>query len=323
MEQLAGTPDVSLALTPEDVTHRKQFTEYVEHDASGWHRHHLGRLLKLWREWNERYFQGKLIAPHVLLKTPNCPTRLGEYATISAWGSKGQICLRPSLLSGTYPRMREGGEYAEGRFLFLADVFMHETIHQYQYEVVEDGEDAYRGHGPQFAAICNRIGDYLGLPSVRVAKKRGPNAHLPSCAQWPHNVRSPEYYMRAWIDDDEPEETPEERADRERRVQRATLIQDVLTRCVAYGEAELHHQDEPDSDEIEEALFDATDELHAVAIEFCLHEALAVSKLPATPASPSTGTNPSTAMEVPRDASLDAQGSGATNGTHRSRSEMK
>src|SRR5262249_54286367 len=56
----------------------------------------------------------------------------------------------------------------------------------------------YKGHGPVFAGECNRIGAALGLPRVRPAKARGKDGHLPSCAQWPHNVRPEGYYLGAY-----------------------------------------------------------------------------------------------------------------------------
>jgi hypothetical protein len=51
----------------------------------------------------------------------------------------------------------------------------------------------------QFRDVCNRIGESLGLPPVRSSKKRKADAHLPSCAQWPHNVRPEDYYQGAYV----------------------------------------------------------------------------------------------------------------------------
>jgi hypothetical protein len=80
---------------------------------------------------------------------------------------------------------------------FVEDVLLHESVHQYCDEVLHTSEKSYKGHGPVFANECTRIGELLGLPPVRPAKARGPNKDMPSCADWPHNVRPREYYLGA------------------------------------------------------------------------------------------------------------------------------
>jgi len=39
----------------------------------------------------------------------------------------------------------------------------------------------------------------MGLPPVRVAKARGPEKDLPSCAYWPNCVRPASYYKGAFV----------------------------------------------------------------------------------------------------------------------------
>jgi hypothetical protein len=101
------------------------------------------------------------------------------------------------LWDGSHPQVRSGDEFAEGRFLILADVLLHETIHQYHDEITGQVERGYHGHGPAFRDECNRIGKALGLPPVRTSKARGPEKELPSCAHWPFNVRPEGYYRGA------------------------------------------------------------------------------------------------------------------------------
>ena len=108
--------------------------------------------------------------PHILLAEPKSPRALGDHANISGWGSKNQIRIRPSLWDGSHPQVKAGEEYAEGRFLLVADVLLHETIHQYHDEITGQAEKSYHGHGPAFRDECNRIGKELGLPPVRTAK---------------------------------------------------------------------------------------------------------------------------------------------------------
>jgi hypothetical protein len=98
--------------------------------------------------------------------------------------------------------------------LLVEDVLLHETIHQYHNEVTGKTEDSYHGHGPAFAAECNRIGAILGLPEVRPVKRRGKGKHLPSCAYWPLNVRPRDYYRGAFVppdsdESDEPDTEPD------------------------------------------------------------------------------------------------------------------
>ena len=120
--------------------------------------------------------------------------------TCPGWGSKNQIRIRPSLITGQHKLLRDGDEFLEGRLRFVEDVLLHESVHQDRDERLHTPENSYKGHGPVFAGECNRIGEALGLRPVRPAKARGPHKDLPSCAEWPHNVRPREYYLGALAD---------------------------------------------------------------------------------------------------------------------------
>lgn len=188
---------MSPPLTPADKKHRKQFAAYAREHSHEAYRPLLDRFYALWEDWNREHFGGKLVTPHILLAEPKSPKAWGDHSNISGWGSKNQIRIRPSLWDGSHPQVNAGEEYAEGRFLILADVLLHETIHQYHEEVTGQVEKSYHGHGPAFRDECNRIGRTLGLPPVRTAKARGPAKELPSCAHWPFNVRPEGYYRGA------------------------------------------------------------------------------------------------------------------------------
>jgi len=195
---VAGTPVINV-ITPEDIAHRKGFWEFVETHGAPWHKQHLGRFLELWLQWNQEHYASMLVPPYILLNEPSAPIRYGDCARISGFGGRSQIRIRPSLLEGTHPDMRSEDVYAEGRFLFVADVLMHEMIHQWQQEVVGNTEGSYHGHGPIFRDKANEIGERLGLPMVRTSKDRGKkDKGLPSCSQWPHNVRADEHYQGAY-----------------------------------------------------------------------------------------------------------------------------
>jgi hypothetical protein len=178
--------------------HRIEFARFVREDAQKEYRETLDRLYGEWEGWNGPFFDWQLIPPHILLTEPKIPRALGDHSPISGWGSTNQIRLRPSILNGTHPIVRPGDEFAEGRFLLVIDILLHETCHQFQTEVLKRPEESYRGHGPVFRDQCNRIGAMLGLPDVRTAKARGRNQHLASCAGWPICVRPPGYYLGAY-----------------------------------------------------------------------------------------------------------------------------
>jgi hypothetical protein len=187
------------AVPPYARTDRKRFADYVVEKASDWHRKHMGRLYAEWFGWNDGYFGGELWVPYLLLTETSCPRRYGDYSWVSGFGGFGQTRIRDSLLTGKHPDVEPGDRYAEGRYLFVSDVFLHESVHQWQHEVLKNSEPSYKGHGPLFAGKCNEIGAALGLPPVRPAKARGKNKGLPSCAQWPHNVRPDGYYQGAYV----------------------------------------------------------------------------------------------------------------------------
>ena len=186
------------SLNTADRTHRAQFAEYARQYGHPAFRPVLDRLYDLWDKWNTQFFAGRLVLPHILLAEPRSPRALGDHCNISGWGSRNQIRIRPSLLNGKHPAVRPGDGCAEGRFLFIADILLHESVHQFHDEITGQTENAYKGHGPAFRDECNRIGDILGLPRVRIAKARGPEKDLPSCAEWPHCVRPDGYYLGAF-----------------------------------------------------------------------------------------------------------------------------
>jgi len=185
-----------------DINHRKQYEKFVLKDGDTT----VSMLLCLWNYWNEHFFDNVFKAPPIiLLAEPSKPSVLGSYSVIGAYGSHSQIRIRPSLMSGTHPHTLSGEEYRKGRFRFVSDVCLHETIHLWQDEVMGDLEGSYHGHGPLFRDKCNEIGQKFGLPPVRTCKKRGKDAELPSCSHFPHNVRPPEYYQGAYVrGNDEP-----------------------------------------------------------------------------------------------------------------------
>lgn len=197
-----------LKVTKRDKEMRLAHESYSREEAQPWQQLHLSRMLDSWHAWNRRFYEGKLLVPHLRLCEPSSSRVLGSTHQVGGIGEKLEIRLRPSILTGTHKDMRPEDAFAEGRFLFLEDVALHEVIHQYHMEVTGTIEKSYHGHGPAFRDLCNMIGAELGLSPVRSSKKRGEDASLPSCAQWPHNVRDPAYYQGAYIVPVEGDTTP-------------------------------------------------------------------------------------------------------------------
>jgi SprT-like family len=188
----------AMVIPDEHLDHRERFVDFVQNEAEPWHREHLGRLYGLWQDWNARHYESVMVPPIIVLNEPGTPQLYGSCGPVSGWGAKSEIRIRPSLLRGTHPHLQAGERFEPGRRRFVDDVLLHEMIHQWQQEISGLRDEAYHGHGPAFRDVCNRIGAELGVPPVRTCKQRGADAHLPSCSQWPHNVRPPEHYQGAY-----------------------------------------------------------------------------------------------------------------------------
>lgn len=134
------------------------------------------RLYAAFQAFNTRFFAGKLAPPLVLITQPSSSRTLGDYIARDEHGLESRIRIAPAVV--------KRGE------LFALDVLLHEMVHACMAELEGAEEHGYRGHGPRFAAQCNRIGAELGLPPVGVKKRGG----LPDCAHWPLNVRPEGYY---------------------------------------------------------------------------------------------------------------------------------
>src|SRR5262245_61074295 len=121
------SPSIGTEVPMAHREHRQAFKTFVEHETDTWpYSSDAKRLYALFDEWNSACCDGQLTVPYRVLLEPGSGRRLGDTSSVSGWGGKLQIRLRPSLLDGTHPKMREGPEYAEGRFRYVADVLLHE-----------------------------------------------------------------------------------------------------------------------------------------------------------------------------------------------------
>jgi hypothetical protein len=113
--------------------HRGDHWEFIEHLGVPSVRDPLLRLREVWDDANRRWFATAMIAPYIMLATPSGSRTLGETAPVGSFGEKLEIRLRPSLLDGTHPKVHGS---AAGCFLFVADVLLHEMIHQWGHEAM-------------------------------------------------------------------------------------------------------------------------------------------------------------------------------------------
>ena len=196
---MADSASPLLGTIPEaDRQLREHIRAFALGHAEPWHREHLTRLYQVWEDANAKYYGGVMIVPSIQLLEPSAPDVLGECSAVSGNGASSQIRIRPSLLTGTHPAMMRGNHDPEGAFRFVADVLIHEQIHQWQQEITGKTEECYRGHGPTFCARCNEIGATLGLDEVMVRTRPG-HRDQQRCPQWPHNVRPRDYYLGAYV----------------------------------------------------------------------------------------------------------------------------
>jgi hypothetical protein len=157
------------------------------------------RLYDLWDEWNDEFFEGRMVPSLIQLTDPGQTHCYGCCTNFSGLaGIRSAIKIRRSILDGTLRDLKHGSRDPQGLRLFLEDVLLHEMIHQWHHEVTGQVDDSYSGHGPAFSAKANEIGARLGLPIVRrTCKSR--DGKEPSPSQWPHDVRADGYYLGAHI----------------------------------------------------------------------------------------------------------------------------
>jgi len=161
------------------------------------------RLFDLWEEWNDEFFEGRMVPSLIQLTDPGQTQCYGCCTTFSGLaGIHSAIKIRRSILDGTLRDLKHGNRNPQGLRRFLEDVLLHEMVHQWHHEVTGDTDPPdYRGHGPAFSAKVNEIGTRLGLPRVgRTRMKRDcADKGLESPQHWPHNVRPDGYYLGAHV----------------------------------------------------------------------------------------------------------------------------
>jgi hypothetical protein len=157
------------------------------------------RLYDLWEEWNDEFFEGRMVPSLIQLTDPGQTHSYGCCTNFSGLaGIRSAIKIRRSILDGELRDLKHGTRNKQGLRRFLEDVLLHEMIHQWHHEVTGQFDESYSGHGPAFSAKANEMGARLGLPIVRrTCKSR--DGKEPSPSQWPHDVRPDGYYLGAYV----------------------------------------------------------------------------------------------------------------------------
>jgi hypothetical protein len=102
--------------------------------------------------YNAEHFDGALKQSLILLTAPASPRAEGDYVAQDVHGIPSRIRISPRF-------ERIGIQY-------LQDILLHEMVHAWQAEVLNDLEKGYKGHGPKFCQKANEIGTKLGLAPV-------------------------------------------------------------------------------------------------------------------------------------------------------------
>lgn len=206
--------------TDDFKSHFRQYLKDLAANDSGYRAELIERLewcFDRWDYWRQKFF-ADTAAPlwFPFFEKHSKGSELGSYATVGNSGQPSVISLKYSLLMGD--RDMSLGKLSKTKKLVLkADhpdrlkavdlVILHELVHQYLHEGADkDTRNAYRdtecaegkkhrykGHGPLFAAECNRIVETLhpelGFKPARVRHMKRSHAALAdvqrvSCGQF-------------------------------------------------------------------------------------------------------------------------------------------
>ncbi|MDC3984507.1 SprT-like domain-containing protein [Polyangium jinanense] len=129
-------------------------------------------LYEAFDAYNAEYFDGALKQSLILMTTPASPRAEGDYVAQDVHGIPSRIRIAP--------RCEQHG------LLYILDVLLHEMIHAWQAELLDDLENGYKGHGPKFCQKANEIGAKLGLGPWRrrgAGGSRGPIPGRRTCAR--------------------------------------------------------------------------------------------------------------------------------------------
>jgi hypothetical protein len=149
-------------------------------------------LAGMWASFNRQFFEDQLLRPSLYLDGKFAPELLGNCWPLRT--GRAILSVNAGLYTGSHPVVNPRAA-VEGRFALIADVVLHEMIHQWQLQT-RRLDRSHGGHGPNFCAKCNDIGAALLLPRVTHGYWKL-DRRVALCDHWPLNVRSGDHYRGA------------------------------------------------------------------------------------------------------------------------------
>lgn len=119
--------------------------------------------------FNSAFFGSRLAAPMIWISPASSPRAESDYTARDEHGLQSRIRIAPSLWRNRSVR-------------YILGILLHEMVHAACHELRGEVEPGYNGHGPVFAAECNRLGELLGFPRVSPKGRRG----FLAPEHWPH-----------------------------------------------------------------------------------------------------------------------------------------
>jgi hypothetical protein len=170
-----------------------RFVDFVLNDAHENYQPVLCEFYHDWQQFNEEHYQERLKVPHLTIAN-GPPRAFGFFKSLTDYGGRTQITIDARILSGRRRFVKKPWP-AEGNVLFVRDILLHETVHQYLAEVGHFDDKENGKHGEAFADVCNRIGRAQGLPRVYTRRRGRQDDGKPLANLWPINVRPAGYYL--------------------------------------------------------------------------------------------------------------------------------
>lgn len=177
------------------------FRRYATEHADPLYREIEAALYRAWDRWNREFqdgFGGPLREPHIVLdRTP--PRVLAEFSPLTGHGARSQLKLSPGTTVTPDPEWVVNPWPAEGTQRLVLDLGLRLTLRQVVWERHHTLEPGYRGYGPHFATLANRVwarmDSQLAPPGEVVSVRRpGDPVDTPLASDWPCCLRPAGYY---------------------------------------------------------------------------------------------------------------------------------
>jgi hypothetical protein len=175
---------------------RRAYEIFARHHTTLEYRDLLSDKYAEWHQSNERFFENRLVVPHIGIGQTHA-RRFSHCRQTTNYGGSLEITLSERIAFGTDRRIVVEAWPSLGVRRFLSDLLLGETVKQSILEGTGNTEDGYGGYGPLFAAEATRIGPMIGLPEGEVmARRRGYRGRgEPVAAFWPWAFRDESYYL--------------------------------------------------------------------------------------------------------------------------------